>query len=102
CCCFFFFQAEDGIRDFHVMEFRRVLFRSSSWVTSSTGPLQIVGNGPVVLVTQLLTDQVGQHGGDTAQLHMTKGVFGAGIGQESRSEERRVGKEWRTRWGAHE
>src|SRR5690606_3485917 len=24
----FFFQAEDGIRDFHVMEFRRVLFRS--------------------------------------------------------------------------
>src|SRR5690606_3097551 len=25
---FFFFQAEDGIRDFHVTEFRRVLFRS--------------------------------------------------------------------------
>src|SRR5690606_16859786 len=24
----FFFQAEDGIRDFHVLEFRRVLFRS--------------------------------------------------------------------------
>src|SRR5690606_39585032 len=24
-----FFQAEDGIRDFHVTEFRRVLFRSS-------------------------------------------------------------------------
>src|SRR5690606_27238620 len=24
----FFFQAEDGIRDFHVTEFRRVLFRS--------------------------------------------------------------------------
>src|SRR5439155_14963991 len=26
---FFFFQAEDGIRDGHVMEFRRVLFRST-------------------------------------------------------------------------
>src|SRR2546427_4218605 len=26
---FFFFQAEDGIRDLTVMEFRRVLFRSS-------------------------------------------------------------------------
>src|SRR5690606_39724701 len=25
---FVFFQAEDGIRDFHVTEFRRVLFRS--------------------------------------------------------------------------
>ena len=27
--CFFFFQAEDGIRDRDVMEFRRVLFRSA-------------------------------------------------------------------------
>src|SRR5690606_41151588 len=26
----FFFQAEDGIRDFHVTEFRRVLFRSKA------------------------------------------------------------------------
>src|SRR3989339_247039 len=26
---FFFFQAEDGIRDWSVLEFRRVLFRSS-------------------------------------------------------------------------
>src|SRR5690606_40024044 len=26
--CFFFFQAEDGIRDFHVTGVRRVLFRS--------------------------------------------------------------------------
>src|SRR2546430_10836782 len=26
--CFFFFQAEDGIRDLTVTEFRRVLFRS--------------------------------------------------------------------------
>ena len=28
-CLFFFFQAEDGIRDVAVTEFRRVLFRSS-------------------------------------------------------------------------
>jgi len=26
---FFFFQAEDGIRDIGVLEFRRVLFRST-------------------------------------------------------------------------
>jgi len=26
--CFFFFQAEDGIRDIGGLEFRRVLFRS--------------------------------------------------------------------------
>src|SRR5256885_3479 len=30
CCSVFFFQAEDGIRDYKVTEFRRVLFRSSS------------------------------------------------------------------------
>src|SRR5207253_944931 len=36
CSCFtFFFQAEDGIRDGHVTEFRRVLFRS----LFKTGPL---------------------------------------------------------------
>jgi len=29
---FFFFQAEDGIRDIGVMEFRRVLFRSSGFL----------------------------------------------------------------------
>src|SRR5437660_3335541 len=29
--CRFFFQAEDGIRDGHVTEFRRVLFRSRAW-----------------------------------------------------------------------
>src|SRR5437870_8949331 len=33
CCVIFFFQAEDGIRDGHVMEFRRVLFRST-WPAS--------------------------------------------------------------------
>ena len=33
-CCFFFFQAEDGIRDrFTWLEFRRVLFRSVKLVT---------------------------------------------------------------------
>src|SRR6266542_4113370 len=32
---FFFFQAEDGIRDATVMEFRRVLFRS---ITGTEGP----------------------------------------------------------------
>src|SRR2546422_5865548 len=39
--CFFFFQAEDGIRDVAVMEFRRVLFRSpvSRRATVASGTL---------------------------------------------------------------
>src|SRR5690606_40906724 len=39
---FFFFQAEDGIRDFHVTEFRRVLFRS---VTTEQRTLNLVRDG---------------------------------------------------------
>src|SRR5215468_12259612 len=35
CLCFFFFQAEDGIRDRDVTEFRRVLFRSAGSVAAS-------------------------------------------------------------------
>ena len=39
CCFFFFFQAEDGIRDrFTWLEFRRVLFRSNSSHTLSSTP----------------------------------------------------------------
>src|SRR2546421_7399830 len=38
---FFFFQAEDGIRDLIVTGFRRVLFRSSfSWVATRRGASQ--------------------------------------------------------------
>src|SRR6266496_250702 len=40
-CLFFFFQAEDGIRDLYVTEFRRVLFRSveinALWVSGLAG-----------------------------------------------------------------
>src|SRR5438093_11040805 len=44
---FFFFQAEDGIRDWSVTEFRRVLFRSISHDREKclTEPLQHCGFG---------------------------------------------------------
>src|SRR5690606_39776880 len=67
----FFFQAEDGIRDFHVTGFRRVLFRSlGPW---QAAPLRqcIYGKRRVI-----------------------------GAAGPSRSEERRVGKERRPRWRA--
>src|SRR6267154_4564836 len=40
---FFFFQAEDGIRDGRVMEFRRVLFRSN-------GAEQLLGRGDMLFL----------------------------------------------------
>src|SRR6266481_8942879 len=43
---FFFFQAEDGIRDGTVMEFRRVLFRSTGeeWVLDSVSAVRAGGD----------------------------------------------------------
>src|SRR5437870_7453874 len=69
----FFFQAEDGIRDGHVTEFRRVLFRSTTLAMKARvmEPFQ-----PVCRSGQRVSKRA------------------------SRSEERRVGKECRSRWSA--
>src|SRR5438046_7703496 len=66
---FFFFQAEDGIRDWSVTGVRRVLFRSGD---------------------------LGQKSAPKKRLHPKDGKEPC-----RRSEERRVGKECRSRWSAH-
>src|SRR5207253_6927847 len=96
----FFFQAEDGIRDGHVTEFRRVLFRSYQQAIDLTP-----NNTDLKL--------------DLADLYVRKGEFAqalstletippdrfpvSGIPLKAaslRSEERRVGKECRYRWSS--
>src|SRR5205807_3548343 len=71
---FFFFQAEDGIRDYKVTEFRRVLFRSSrcSTSTAASAPTRRPSRPRRCACTP------------------------------SRSEERRVGKECRSRWSPYD
>src|SRR5438105_1357186 len=44
-CFFFFFQAEDGIRDPLVTEFRRVLFRSFAAPAGESGSVVFAGQG---------------------------------------------------------
>src|SRR5882672_10850316 len=73
--CHFFFQAEDGIRDHCVTGFRRVLFRSQTFVLAK-------------LLGDTATAGIGASGA-------IAGVLGA------RSEERRVGKECRSRWSPY-
>src|SRR6266508_4335251 len=68
----FFFQAEDGIRDGHVTEFRRVLFRSSR-SEPRTQP--------------------------SARSSVTRRP--SSCSSPRRSEERRVGKECRSRWSPY-
>src|SRR5690606_40340627 len=96
CACYFFFQAEDGIRDFHVTGvqtcalpiFREIMVKYGGdeineyfELLSKKGPLEAPGKKTIKPV-----------------------FFGRLAGTEKynylnlRSEERRVGKECRSRW----
>src|SRR5438445_13644704 len=74
-CCFFFFQAEDGIRDIGV-----------TGVQTCALPILLVADGGADAVAEAL--QAGALDAMMSPVH-----FG-----ELRSEERRVGKECRARW----
>src|SRR5690348_18500043 len=92
--CFFFFQAEDGIRDGRVMEFRRMLFRSE------------FSQGRELAASLRAKEQhqrVGQPSRRPCRLFgrarlRQMGGQGLADGSRMRSEERRVGKEGRSRW----
>src|SRR5262249_56336478 len=78
--CVFFFQAEDGIRDWSVTGVQ-------------TCALPISGTEPGASRSQAQRAAT-----DTAIAWMARGH----IQIRTRSEERRVGKEWRSRWAACE
>src|SRR5690606_40104523 len=85
--CFFFFQAEDGIRDFHV-----------TGVQTCALPIFMMVAGTLFVTTSVLCAVA--HDGPTLALWRFLG--GVGVGMASRSEERRVGKECRSRWSPDE
>src|SRR2546427_6256496 len=82
---FFFFQAEDGIRDLTVTEFRRVLFRSHDriGITRARGS-ELSARSFAGVVNERRASPV-------IRVERT----------HSRSEERRVGKECRSRWSPY-
>src|SRR5690606_40965851 len=97
----FFFQAEDGIRDFHVTGVQTcalpiyVKLRDPALLTMGVG----THLDPEVAVIRALTEVAQSR---ATQIHGTRedtvrAVFMRRAGYE-RSEERRVGKECRTRW----
>src|SRR5690606_40174772 len=90
---FFFFQAEDGIRDFHV-----------TGVQTCALPISL-GRQPGLLQHPLLRRLQPRQlftgldaGIKGARLVATKGTQMGEPDRKARSEERRVGKECRTRW----
>src|SRR5690349_22646019 len=95
---FFFFQAEDGIRDLYVLEFRRVLFRSD-WYTFKNESQDGYDTVEWAAALPYSNGKVGMFGGSyvgaTQYLAaIAKPPHLAGI-CPTRSEERRVGKECR-------
>src|SRR5690606_41145550 len=84
--CIFFFQAEDGIRDFHVTGVQTCALPISGW------------RGTLAGVAWVAVEELARHG---ARAEDVVAALGPSIGAccyEVRSEERRVGKEWRWRW----
>src|SRR5690606_40126675 len=77
---FFFFQAEDGIRDFHV-----------TGVQTCALPIYCVHLHDADI------KRLAETGAGVAHCPSSNARLGAGI----RSEERRVGKECRSRWGPY-
>src|SRR5690606_40937932 len=94
---FFFFQAEDGIRDFHVTGvqtcalpiFRPVVAIASAAVTASALPNTILISFPRSLSLAGASVRPAAPSLHRFQLLQQK---------RPRSEERRVGKEWKTGW----
>src|SRR5687768_18277890 len=88
CCFFFFFQAEDGIRDVAVTGVQTCALPISA-VTEARKHIGLLVPAPVqaALVSAL---------GDDAHVAEQKARYAAR--REMRSEERRVGKECRSRW----
>src|SRR5690606_40575855 len=93
---YFFFQAEDGIRDFHVTgvqtcalpileaECKYIIFMKNVPQITPQEAAAFVKNGDT-----LLQGGFGMTGNPVHLMHALA---------ETRSEERRVGKEWRSRW----
>src|SRR5690606_40680347 len=100
--CFFFFQAEDGIRDFHV-----------TGVQTCALPIYVrLLDGTGEFTAEVVSSEAGQFRFFAAPGTWTvRALSRAGTGQAElkaegpgihrRSEERRVGKEGRSRWAAH-
>src|SRR5256885_8766803 len=95
--CFFFFQAEDGIRDYKVTGVQTCALPISrhrnALAREQFRDAPVAQGGVLVLVLDELADLGADGGGG--------GAGAVGAFHLARSEERRVGKECRSRWSPY-
>src|SRR5690606_41195143 len=95
-CSFFFFQAEDGIRDFHVTGVQTCALPISAaeplaaLIRRGIGLVMVTGDS--LAVARAVAKPLG-----IEQIHAAATPEDK-VRIVRRSEERRVGKEWRSRW----
>src|SRR5207248_5326337 len=95
-----FFQAEDGIRDRTVTGVQTCALPISAHVLPPGAPVDRLDREQTV-TKRIARQHLGlypPHGADEHRLDSLPRVL-QGLGQRERSEERRVGKEWRSRRG---
>src|SRR5690606_40562928 len=93
---YFFFQAEDGIRDFHVTGVQTCALPISETAIGYKPFAPNMRNGKIVSIVKQMIPIL-----DDLQSYNLKiqHIIGSAI-PKGRSEERRVGKECRSRWSA--
>src|SRR2546426_7810027 len=90
CLVFFFFQAEDGIRDYKVTGVQTCAL--PIWVNPEVVKISVEAN---LLTIKGTKEQVAEEKAE--KVHRYERTYGA----FERSEERRVGKECRSRWSPY-
>src|SRR5437660_12649383 len=93
CSSVFFFQAEDGIRDGHVTGVQTCALPISSPYSVSVG-YATTSPSRIICAAWAMTAASGSRGSTRS----TRGIDLIMVDRLSRSEERRVGKECRSRW----
>src|SRR3989440_6935610 len=92
--CFFFFQAEDGIRDLIVTGVQTCALPISI-------PLRLRSLFRWAQADQELDDELRDHLERKAEEYVAQGMTQEEAHRRARSEERRVGKECRSRWSPY-
>src|SRR5256885_7334217 len=98
-CRFFFFQAEDGIRDYKVTGVQTCAL--PIWQVTIAGETHRVPEPFLVMATQNPIETEGTYALPEAQVDRFMMKVLVGYPSEERSEERRVGKECRSRWSPY-